>query len=161
MTSNKSIGPQGSSQKILLIGDISKVFLDTVSITNSYEVSDNVSDALDTLSKDSFTAIGVVMCGMSKLEFALKGLRDTCNTKIILLAQMYEEPVAMKLVGSTFNGASLADEYFICPIEAKKFYESIISPQGRIEKGAISSIGFNATIENKIRILEKLATEMI
>ncbi len=156
---DKTLSSNGGNRRILLIGDVSNVFLDTGSVTNSYEVCGNISDALDTVSKNSFAAIGVVIYGTSKLESALKGLRGNCDAKIILLAQMYEEPIAIRLIGSTFNGTSLADEYFICPIESNRLYESIISSQERLEAGAIPPVTFGATIEKRIRILEKLATE--
>ncbi len=150
---------RGGNQRILLAGDISGVFLNTVSVTDSYEVCDNISGAIDTASKSNFAAIGVVIYGTSKLESALKSLRENCNAKIILLAQMYEEPIAIRMVGSTFNGTSLADEYLVCPIEASKLYESITSPQQRLGKETVSPVTLDATIEKRIRILERLATE--
>src|SRR3972149_12141396 len=123
----KTLSSNGGNRRILLVGDVSSVFLDTGSVTNNYEVCGNISDALKAALKNSFAAIGVVMYGMSKVESALKGLRKNCDAKIILLAQMYEEPIAIRLIGSSFNGSSLADDYLICPIEANRLYESIIS----------------------------------
>ena len=156
---DKSLSSNGGNQKILLVGDISGIFLNAASVAKNYEVCDNISDAIDAASGNNLAAIAVVIYGTSKLESALKRLRGRYDVKIILLAQMYEEPIAIKLVGSTFNGTSLADEYLVCPIEANRLYESIISPQRCLEKGTISPVTLDATIEKRIRILERLATE--
>ncbi len=159
MTADRANYFHGGSQKILLVGDVSKVFLHTGSIINNCEVCDNISDATNAVSNGSFEAIAIVMRGINKLDSALKSLREDCDAKIILLAQMYEEPIAIQLTGSTFNGTTLADDYLICPIEADGFYESIISFQGRQKAAAISPVTSDTTIEKKIRVLEKLATE--
>jgi len=146
--------------RILLVGDVSQVFLDADAVAqNRYEICDSISDAVDTASKSSFTAIGVVMYKTSKLESALKALRENCDARIILLAQMYEEPIAIKLVGSTFNGATLADDYLICPVEANRFKASLMLPQGGAETKTISPVTIDTTIEKRIRALEKMATE--
>jgi len=156
---DKILSSDRGNRRVLLVGDVSSIFLDAGSVTDSYEVCGNISDAIDTASKNIFAAIGVVIYGTSKLESALKGLRENCNARIILLAQMYEEPIAIRLAGSTFNGSSLADDYLICPIESNTLYESIISSKEHLEAGVISPVTFDATIEKRIRILEKLATE--
>jgi diguanylate cyclase (GGDEF)-like protein len=156
---DKTLSSNGGNRRILLVGDISRAFLDTNSAIKHYEVCNTISDALKAALRNSFAAVGVVMSGTSKLKSALKSLRKNCDAKIILLAQMYEEPIAIRLIGSTFNGSSLADDYLICPIEANRLYESIISSQGHLEAETISPVTFDATIEKRIRILEKLATE--
>jgi PleD family two-component response regulator len=146
--------------RTLLVGDISQVFLDAdAAARNHYEVCDNVSDAVDVASKDSFISIGVVMHGISRLESALQALREKYDARIILLAQMYEEPIAIRLVGSTFNGATLADDYLICPVEANGLNGSLIPSQTHTETGTILPATLDTTIEKRIRALEKLATE--
>jgi two-component system cell cycle response regulator len=155
---DRPIPADGGGQRILLVGDISQAFLDAdVAARNHYEVCDNISGAVDVASKDSFISIGVVMHGISRLESALQALREKYDARIILLAQMYEEPIAIRLVGSTFNGATLADDYLICPIEADKFSDLRVGLTS-IEHRA-SSIELDTTIEKRIRALEKLATE--
>jgi PleD family two-component response regulator len=146
--------------RILLVGDIGKAFLDAGAITqNHYVVCTNMLDAIDAAAKKDFAGIGIVMFGTSaKLTSALKALRDNCNSKIVLLAQMYEEPIAIRLVGSTYNGTSVADDYLICPIQPDRFYQSIIT-QGRSTGKIGLSTTVDATIEMKIRHLERLATE--
>ena len=166
---DKQFSSDRGARKILLIGDISRAFLDTGAIIKKRcEVCTNMLDAIDNVAKNDFAAIAVVMFGMSaKLSSALKALRDNCDakgprsagTKIILLAQMYEEPIAMQLVGSSSNGTSLADDYLICPVQPDEFYESVTTPRGRRAAETAFSAALDATIEMKIKHLEKLATE--
>jgi diguanylate cyclase (GGDEF)-like protein len=157
---DRPIPADGGWQRVLLVGDVSQVFLDAdAAAKNRYEVCDNISDAVDAASKDSFASIGIVMHGTSRLESALKTLRKKCDARIILLAQMYEEPIAIRLVGSTFNGATLADDYLICPVEANRFNGSFISSQAHTERGAISPAALDTTVEKRIRVLERLVTE--
>jgi len=154
-TSANSIEP-----KILLVGDVSKAFLDAGAFTERRcEVCTNMLDAIDAAVKNNFAGIGIVMFGMSaKLSSALKALRDNCDAKIILLAQMYEEPIAIRLVGSAYNGTSMADDYLICPVQPDRFYESILT-QGRSKAEVSPPATADATIEMKIKHLERLATE--
>jgi PleD family two-component response regulator len=145
------------TRKILLVGDICKAFLNAGSVTKKhYEVHANMLDAIDAAAKNNFAAIAVVMFGISaKLSSALKTLREVSSeAKIILLAQMYEEPIAVRLVGSAYDGTSVADDYLICPVQLDGLYESIMTPQSRRTAGAV-----DATVEMKIKQLERLATE--
>ncbi len=148
------------TRKILLVGDVVKAFLDAGAIAeNRYEVCVSMLDAIDAAAKNDFAGIGVVMFGISaKLSSSLRVLRDSCDAKIVLLAQMYEEPIAIRLVGSACNGTSAADDYLICPVQPDRFYESIIT-QGRSAVEAGLSAPVDATIEMKIKHLERLATE--
>ena len=151
--------------RILLVGDVGKAFLDAGAVTQRRcEVCTTMPDAIDAAVKNNFAGIGIVMFGMSaKLSSALKALRDNCDAKIILLAQMYEEPIAIRLVGSAYNschgyGTSVADDYLICPVQPDRFYESIIT-RGRSTAQIGLSTTVDATIEMKIKHLERLATE--
>ncbi len=159
MTADRANSFHGGSKKILLVGDTSKAFLRSGSIGNNCEVCENITDAANAVSDGSFAAIAIVMQGITKLDSDLKSLRENCDAKIILLAQMYEEPIAIQLTDTTFNGTTLADDYLICPIEADGIYESIIFFEGRQKTFAVSPVTSDTTIEKKIRVLEKLATE--
>ena len=149
------------ARRILLIGDINGAFLDADAIRRlPCEIQTNMPDAIEMAAKNSFAAIAVVMSGMSaKLASALKALREVnCDAKIILLAQVYEEPAAMQLVGSICNGATLADDYLICPIQTNRFYESIMPAGG--QDG--SELGAPVTVDaarERVKQLERLATE--
>ena len=151
-------------RKILLIGDVSRAFLDAEAVRElPCQVTTNMPDAIEAAAKNNFAAVAIVMSGMSaKLSLALKRLRDNCDAKIILLAQMWEEPVAIQLVRSACGRAGAADDYLICPIRATHLCEFIISGQGKSATGGpgtATAAVVDATIEAKMRQLEKLATE--
>jgi two-component system cell cycle response regulator len=147
------------SRRILLIGDINGAFLDADVVRRlPCEIQANMPDAIKAAAKKSFAAIAVVMSGVSiRLASALKSLRDVnCNAKIILLAQVYEEPAAMQLVNSAFNGRALADDYLICPVQINRFYEVVSSAGG---KGSGLGAATVDAASERIKQLEKLATE--
>jgi diguanylate cyclase (GGDEF)-like protein len=151
-----------NTRKILLIGDIGRAFLDTDAVRElSCEVCANMPDAINAAAKNSFRAIAVVMSGLSsKLSSSLRALRqENCDARIVLLAQMYEEPLAMQLVGSVSNGASIADDYLICPLAAGRFYEAVISVPDRPADATAAPATVDESTEMRIRRLEKLATE--
>jgi diguanylate cyclase (GGDEF)-like protein len=160
-TADIPISAGANTRRILLVGDINGAFSDADAIRRSAcEIQTNMPGAIETAAKNSFAAIAVVMSGVSiRLASALKALRDVnSNAKIILLAQVYEEPAAMQLVNSAFNGATLADDYLICPVQTNRFYE-VVSPAGS-QNG--SGLGAATTIDatsERIKQLEKLATE--
>jgi len=148
--------------KILVIGDISKGFVEAEAGGRlPCEVHRNMLEAIDTAGRNNFAAIAVVMSGVSeRLASALKALRKTSSdAKIILLAQMYEEPLAMKLVGTGFNGSKAADDYLICPVRYSQLYEYITPSSGfqAGEPGAGASADYAAE-EQRIKQLEELAT---
>ena len=161
-TADKPNSSDGDRGKVLLVGDVHKAFLDADAITKGRcEVCANMADAIEAARKNSFAAIGVVMAGTSdKLSSALTALRESNpNARIILLAQMYEEPIAIRLVGSDSSGAGVADDYLICPVEADKFYESIQPARSSRQSRTASFGAVDATLERRIQHLEKLATE--
>jgi len=158
---NKHISRYGEARKILLIGDVGKAFLDVNAATNTRsEICADMPEAIDIAARENFAAIAIVMSGITaRLSSDLKVLRDNCDAKIILLAQMYEEPIAIHLVDSTYNGSSLADDYLICPVGADRFYESIMTADQRSKAQTAPSAAIDTTTETRIRQLERLATE--
>lgn len=171
--SDKEIVGSEGRRKILLVGDASKAFLDLDAVgKNHYEVCADMAEAIAGLpAANGFAAIAVVISGISaRLNSALKTIRDRCNAKIILLAQIYEEPIAIQLVSSARNGVRLADDYLICPVEPDRLYESVTHAPGRsIRLGeppsrsrtveAAATTTAQETPETRIRQLERLATE--
>ena len=150
------------AREILLIGNIDRAFLDADATHRlPCEIHTNLPDAINTATKNNFAAIAIVMSGLSaKLNQALKTLRQVNrDAKIVLLARMYEEPEAIQLVRPASDGAGAADDYLICPIQANRFYESIILPRGQRpgEGGAPAAV--DAARAMKIKELERLATE--
>ena len=147
--------------KILLVGDVSKAFLEVDTVTERHcEICPNISDALSAAATNEFAAITVVMSGISgRLSCALKALRNACDTKIVLLAQMYEEPIAVQLLGSVANGTTLANDYLICPVRPDSLYESVMTTGDGAAVNTDLCRGVDATTEMRIRHLERLATE--
>jgi len=149
------------ARKILLVGDISKAFLDVGGIVEQrYEICPHMLDAIDAAEKKDFAGIGIVMAGTSaKLSSNIRKLRNKSNAKIVLLAQMYEEPIAMRLVGSANNDSNMADDYLICPVQADSFYKSFITTETHQAEQLGRPGPVDAAIVSKIKHLEKLATE--
>ncbi len=170
---NVSFDPSG--RRILLVGDIDSVFLDSADIPAEWlEVCADVLDGIDVATEESFAGVGVVMAGsVSMLGCALEALRDNCSGRIILLAQMHEEPTAIKLLESSSNGSSMAaDDYLICPARFSDFLRCLSGPaDSRTEpqKSAAAAspddawiqepVSGDTSMQRKIELLEKLATE--
>jgi diguanylate cyclase (GGDEF)-like protein len=151
-----------NNQNILLVGDIAKAFSNAEAVRRMpYEVCANLADAVAAAANARFAAVAVVMSGLSsKLTSALAALRrGGCETKIILLARMLEEPLAVQLVNSVSNGTNLADDYLICPVDGRWLYDTLVSPQDRKPASAAPPVPAAAVPDMRIRQLEKLATE--
>jgi len=153
---NKNMYRCPEASEILLVGEIDRVFINADALEQiRSEICTDMSRAIDLAASKNFAAVAIVISGASaKFSSGLKALRDNCDAKIILLAQMYEEPIAIHLVNSTYNGSSLADDYLICPVGVDSFYESVTSA-GR---PGVARTAATAT-ETRIRYLEQLATE--
>ena len=147
--------------KILLIGDIDRAFSDADAVRQlPCEIQTNIPDAVNLAEKENFAAIGVVMFGSSiRVPSVLEALRKAnSGAKIILLAQMCEEPIAMKLVNTNFSAKALADDYLICPIQANRFYQTVELLIHR-RRAELTAPAVDISGEVKIKHLEKLATE--
>jgi len=146
--------------RILLVGDTSNVFSDTAAIEGPCcQVCRDIGKAIEAAGKENFRLIGVVMSdSLSKSGSALKRLRQAGgNAKIILLAQMYEEPTAIELVTGGLEGANIADDYVICPLPLSRFRE--LAGLATVEAAMKKPVRIDAGMEMKIKELEKLATE--
>lgn len=151
-----------NAQRILLLGDVSRAFLDAGAVHEpEFEIYGDVADGVEAAAKDSFAAIGIIMAGLSsKLSLILKTLREVKpSSKIVLLVQMWEEPVAIQLVNASNGNISVADDYLICPIQAGRLREFIMPSQGKQVAETVTEAAVDSSIESKIRHLEKLATE--
>jgi two-component system cell cycle response regulator len=158
---NKNIPRYSDARKILLVGDPGKAFLNAGAATEiPSEICADMQQAIDIAASKNFAVIAIVMSGTSaKLSSNLKALRENCDAKIVLLAQMYEEPIAIHLVNSIYNGSSLADDYFICPVGVDSFYESVMTTTRPDRIQAVPSTAIDTATETRIRYLEQLATE--
>lgn len=146
--------------RILLVGDINKAFSDTEAIEGPCcRVYSNIGDAIEAAGKENFRVIGIVMSdSLSRSGSALKRLREAnADAKIVLLAQMYQEPAAIELIGRGLGGLNIADDYVICPVRLSRFRELVEPTAVRVE--GEGSVRVDAGTEMKIKELEKLATE--
>ena len=156
-----------SDKKILLIGDISKAFYHSSFVDRNLSASyklvtmPSLGDAIGAaVLKDCAAAAIVISGNVLKLKSCIKAIRNTCDSRIVLLAQMYEEPIAIRLICSIYNGRPLADDYLICPVRAGEFVEFLLNPRdggGAAEPEKTAAI--DPTMETRIKHLEKLATE--
>jgi diguanylate cyclase (GGDEF)-like protein len=151
---------------VLLIGDIDKAFLDADLIKESKCcVHKNVLDGLENSAKTTFRLIGLVMSASPPdLVYVVKSLRQTSpESKIILLAQMHEEPWAIQLIDTTSNGEKMADDYLIYPTYFTRLVNSLARPKKVKETPLRPSVqGIQVSepdLLQKIEHLEKLATE--
>jgi len=152
------------SREILLTGDIERAFLDADAVRGlPCKIIPNMLEAIDTAGRGRFTVIAVVMSGsLARLSSGLKALRDVnSGAKIVLLAQMYEEPAAMQLVGSNLNGGGLADDYLICPMHFS-YLLFCVSYLVRGLPGALEGVAGRVTavderLKLKLEALERLA----
>lgn len=165
MTVKKDVS-LGSNKKILLIGDISRAFYRSSFVDQGLSLNCEVvampspGDAIGAAALKDCDAVVIVVSGnVLKLKSIIKAIRNTCNSRIILLAQMYEEPIAIRLVRSNYNGMPLADDYLICPVRAEELIEFLFYPDGIVAVRTDKTAVIDPTIEIRIKHLEKLATE--
>ncbi len=154
------VSPGTDNPKVLIMGDIGEAFVDAEALRLlPCDVYADIPDGIRAAAKNHYEVVAVVMSGLSSgLSTALKTLRHVnSQARILLLAQMYEEPLAMQLAGSGSDGVSIADDYLICPLRAAEFYESVacLEKPGVIGTAAPAAAGLTA----RIRQLERLATE--
>jgi diguanylate cyclase (GGDEF)-like protein len=161
-TTDESISSDISKRKILLVGDIDKAFLDPDNVKQrGWEVRDDITGGINAAAKNDFAVIGVVICGISgRLSSALKSLNEVrADAKIVLLAEMYEEPIVRQLVDSIVDDMNLADDYLICPIQAKMFYDFVAGRKEGTRDVGLSVAAEDVELERRMKQLEKLATE--
>lgn len=147
--------------RTMLIGNVSRVFSDADAADElCCELYANMLDGVEAAAKSGFGCICVVMSDSpSNLSSALTALRKASSgAKIVLLAQMHEEPAALKLVGSALNGQNLADDYLICPVQTNRFFQLLSPRQSQAETEAIEPVKIDDNLAMKLLKLEELAT---
>ena len=146
--------------RILLIGDVRKAFSDAESISGlPLQAEPDVRAGIEAASGGSFSVIGIVAADLGEgLESSLRTLQKAGGgSKVVLLVQMFEEPAAMRLVGSEYGVKPLADDYLICPVTAERFCACAFS--GGEQQISLAEERTKGTDQARIRQLEKLATE--
>ena len=153
--------------RILLVGDIRKAFLDAEHV-NRYpcDIRACLPDAIEAAAKGRYDAVGVVMSGTGgRLPTALRALRKCTSTPILLLALMYDEPLARSLVSDRPSQSRLADCYLVCPATLSSFctrVQALILGPGSAQTIAANPQSAipnpQSELEARIRHLEWLAT---
>ncbi len=156
---------------VLLIGDARRAFVDVDGIHSyPFEVASGLLDAMDVAARGNFAVVGVVMDGTAgHLYAALKALRKGTRARIVLLAQMHEEPIARRLVEEGWEGGKLADEYLVCPTFMTRLCgrttpaatgTKTLSPGEQQPPSPAEALAHvdPAQLEQKLRHLEYLAT---
>lgn len=145
----------------LLVGDASGAFEDRSQISASnIQQCDTMLDAISLAEEGAFATLYVVMSSFDNgLELSLKAFRRiNPDLRIILLAKMYEEARARKMIRSLKDTDNPADDYIICPVDIK----SLNAKAGLSKTSQAIPLNISSLIAYKdarIRELEKLATE--
>ncbi len=161
-TSNPTFRPARPG-RILLLGNIRRAFPDADDVDRyPCDVCANVLDGMRAAARGRFDVVGVVVDGtLRQLGSILKALRKSTSARIVLLARMYEEPLARRLVTAEPGEKKLADAYVICPMRLASFCmhaglaeepQTSGTPLAEREQPVL------AELERRIRHLERLAT---
>ncbi len=159
-TTNENDNTEIKTDIILIIGNLDTAVINTQCV-NDLRVNqcESMLDAISLASKRSYTKIFIVMSSFAKrLEGPLGTLRQVnSDAKIILLAEVYEEPLAMQMVTSPANPNASADDYIICPVENTILCNGLAKDPNHLPP-AVSSQD-DEKVAAKIRHLERLATQ--
>lgn len=152
---------------VLLVGDAGSALVDAEGARHCpCEVAAGLLDGMDMAARGDFAVVGVVMDGTAgHLCAALKALRKGTRARIVLLAQMHEEPIARRLVEEGWEGGKLADEYIVCPTFLTRLCAHAgpatagpgSAPSQVAPGGALAQVD-PARLEQRLRHLECLAT---
>jgi diguanylate cyclase (GGDEF)-like protein len=154
-------------QKVLFVGDIDRCFNDSNALKQlDCEVQTDFSDAVNAAAKGIYSTIAIAVCDSSaKMTSLLKVIKAVSpGSRKILLAQMYQEPLALRMIRTVFEGSALADDYLICPIEPDQLFQPESAPSAAItEVPAIKTPDFkpvatDSDLKRMIEKLQKLAT---
>ena len=145
---------------MLIIGDAAAAFADGRQPgPGGCKSCENILDGITLATREDFDTILVVMSSFGRrLESALKTLRRVSRkARIILLAQMYDEPQAREMMRRPGAGGD-ADDYLICPANIDLLVDS--GKQVRAAETSVATAMPQSDYKDaRIRELEKLAME--
>ncbi len=152
----------GATQRMLLIGDASVLSLSPDFSGARCEIRSNLLDGIDTAGGDFSTIAIVAASAAGRLAPTLRGLRQANpQARIIILARMFEEPEAVRLVRTFERDRPLADDYVILPTTVDQL-RGPASPAEVIEEpqtpAPIDTVA-DPDVTDRMRELERLATE--
>lgn len=154
-------GSDSNIGKVLLIGEAAEALLEEGEQEEfPLKKCDDIAEGIRLASRGDFSVIAVLMSSVKDdIGGFLRALRGSNKgARIVLLARMYEEPIAIQLCGTTADGANLADNYLICPVGTQRFQRELNFPvkQAGTEVQAEQR---SERVERRLRELERLATE--
>jgi len=155
MQSRIIIDGKNKDAQVLLIGRGDKTIVDTSGCTGiQFHSSQNIPDAVSIAAANQFDAIVIMPDSFDKnLPSAIKNLRQTNpKSKIFLLAQMWQEPLAAEMMAQSSNGTKLLDDYYICPV-------AFSMKNQQQSESSVSDIKPAKEQLERIEILEKLVME--
>jgi diguanylate cyclase (GGDEF)-like protein len=147
--------------QILLIGNVNGAFSASFDIRKlGWIQCENIIEGISAAGDKKFDLIGIIVSSFgTRLRSSLRILRRVSKgAKIILLAQMFEEPLALQLVNWSSDGESTADDYLICPVRVEQFTESIKRPEPE-KPDMKAKEELNPDKDVMVRELIKMATE--
>ena len=148
-------------ERILLIGNVNGAFSASFDIRElGWVKCENIVDGIAAAGDEKFDIIGIIVSSFgTRLRSSLRTLRRVSRgAKIILLAQMYEEPLALQLMQWSSNGEGTADDYLICPVAIEQFVEPDKN-QNSEKPGMKAKEEFSPDKDEMVRELVKMATE--
>ncbi len=148
----------GASEKtILVIGDRQAIFLNAGEReAGEVKVCADASEGILAAEDRSVVLVAVEVRGQAgRLAAILRDLRETSHAKVLLLSQIWEEPIARRWTLGSEQGVR-ADDYLICPTTPQRLRSYAPVGQGPRPPAGTAAM---AESEARIRILEKLATE--
>lgn len=160
-THNEVASAGSSEQAVLLVGDAGDAVTDPRQIAElGYRACRDMTEAVTLARAERFERIFVVVSSFgARLESSLRTLRQVSpDSAIVLLAQMYEEPIARRLICSPASLNKPVDDYLICPVDVKSLTNGrqlVKVPRHRGQAG----FGRGGYPDARIRELERLATE--
>jgi GGDEF domain-containing protein len=151
---NKLNHPAGPHD-VLLVGPLEGTVVDTHPLPRHVRHCRSLLDAITLSEQHRFDAIFVALSGIDgHLDSALGALRRMCHgARIVLLVEMHREILARQVVGTAGSPHRLADDYMICPVDARAVLEYGLSQAARPDRDAAM-----AALARRIGELEQLAT---
>ncbi len=153
---NDSSRAGGIQTNVLFIGDPVRVFMDPDALEAPAWIQCNHAiDGIQRAAQSSFSVIALELGAMPvRFGAVLKALREQSDARIVLLAQLYEEPLAQRFCDTDSQGTAAAHDYLICPARTKNVF-----PGSPLSSGPVAAHDRLVHIERRMRELEKLATE--
>jgi diguanylate cyclase (GGDEF)-like protein len=137
--------------RVLFIGNPQHVFMDPHVLQEPMWIQ--CSDALEGIQMTAQRSFSIIVLELKAMPVCLgnvlKALREQSDARIILMAQIYDEPLARRFCDANSQEAIGADDYLLCPTQAHNLLPSV----------PMASDDQLSHFEQRLRELEKLATE--